>query len=153
MGARLADVRSNAEAEILYQIATQSSSGYAWIGGSLVDDACGSGQSFYNLADRQECLSFKDAGYPVQTVIRGQECPCDQICGISNRINANCLTNNTFDCPARNEITHQARMPSCDGLYDSETPCHGDDVNWTWESGSAFDHNFALWGEGESSVA
>jgi hypothetical protein len=150
MGARLADVRSASEAEILYQISTQSSSGYTWIGGSLVDDACGPGQSYFDVADVQACTDLQNAGYPVQTVIRGQECPCNQICGISSRINPNCNTNNNFDCPSQNDITHQAQMPLCDGVYDTAAPCHGDDLNWTWESGSAFDHTFALWGEGDT---
>ena len=146
MGGKLADASDSAEAQSIYNIAKLSSSGAAWIGGTLAAPDCGPGANFVDLDTQAECNSLRNQGYPAQSVTAGKSCACNLLCNQTEQIRTDCVIHN-YQCVS--SITYQGKLPTCDALATSGDHCFGDDVEWTWESGETLDQDAAHWGNAE----
>ena len=147
LGAKLADAADSAEALSIYNAAKASTSGGAWIGGTIVEPDCSAGDSFVEIADQGTCNSLRTQGIPAQSLTQGKSCSCSLSCSVGTVTRTDCAVNN-FACVI--DVSYQAQLPTCDARAVNNDLCYGDSQGWTWENGEALDQAAANWGMGEA---
>ena len=148
MGGRLADAEDTEEAERLYELSKRSSSGYAWIGGSLTAPPCSPGSTFIDIGSQGDCAAWSQNGFPVQNVRTGKDCACENVCPERDETKSTCIPFSGFTCTL--STVFQAQLPDCDTGDVTGEYCYGDTVSWLWDGGASFDQSAALWANGEA---
>lgn len=148
MGGRLADAEDSAEAERLYELSKRSSSGFAWIGGTLTAPPCSPGSTFIDIGTVSSCTSWDQNGFPVQNVTTGKNCLCANSCPELEETKGSCVPYSGFTC--QQSVVYQARLPDCDTGDVTGEYCYGDSLSWLWDGGASFDQGAALWANGEA---
>lgn len=148
LGGRLADAEDLNEAERLYEIAKRSSTGKAWIGGTLTAPPCNPGSTYIDIGTESDCISWSQNGFPVQNVTTGKDCSCQNVCPVRDETQNSCASYSGFACNLN--TVYQARLPDCDTGDVTGEYCYGNTLSWLWDGGASFDQNAALWATGEA---
>lgn len=147
-GARLADIRSNEEAEMIFHIAKKSASKIVWTAGTQNTPPCDAGTNYVEVGD--ELCIWQTRQYPAQITTRSRPCAnCNyeqeypQCATLRNTV-AGCIP--SYSATSCKEIVaKEAKIPNCDALGN----CFGDSTTWLWTNGSSFNPNLsAYWGKG-----
>ncbi len=147
-GARLADIRSAQEAEVIFHLAKKSTSKIVWTAGTQGTPPCIAGDQYVDVGE-DACL-WQSRQYPTQITTKSRPCNnCNYAqeyptCSTVRNTSAGCfpIYSSTY---CQQVVSKESKIPNCD----ANSNCYGNATTWTWSSGGSFDSALtAYWARG-----